>query len=172
VIFLRDSFVHSLGTGLCILEPQEPTDWNILAEWAEYPFEKEDGLLGLDWETALEAADFSAMSLDYLNNYVCRTPEIVRKENDSVEEQLVPEEAKPYFNLKRFRVSSKMSVPDGQGFHCMITTQGSGLMRGSFGDVPIRRGKSLFVPISLPGYELVNEGSGKLEVVYCYPPEV
>ena len=172
VIFLRDSFVHSLGSGLCILEPQEPTDWNILAEWEEYPFEKEDGLLGLDWETALEAADFSAMSLDYLNDYVRRTPEIARKENGNVEEQLVPDEARPFFNLERFKVSSKMAIPGDQGFYCVVTTQGSGLLRGNFGDVPIKRGKSLFIPACLGGYELVNGGSGVLEVVFCYPPEL
>ena len=171
-IFLRDSFVHSLGSGLCILEPQEPTDWNVLAEWEAYPFEKEDGILGLDWDTALEAADFSKMSLDYLNNYVCRTPEIVRKENGNVEERLVPEEAKPYFQLSRFRVSSKMSISGDQGFYCVVTTGGSGLLRGSFGDVPIKRGKSLFIHASLPGYELINEGPGQLEVVHCYPPEI
>ena len=172
VIFLRDSFVHSLGTGLCILEPQEPTDWNILAEWEAYPFEKEDGLLNLDWDTALSAADLSAMSLDYLNNYVLRTPEIARKENGNVEEQLVPKEARPFFNLKRFKVSSKMAIPGDQGFHCIITTQGSGKLSGDFGDVPIKRGQSLFIPTCLSGYDLVNEGSGTLEVVYCYPPEV
>ncbi len=171
VIFLRDSFVHSLGSGLCILEPQEPTDWNILAEWEEYPFEKEDGLLGLDWDTALNAADFTAMSPDYLNNYVRRTPEIVRKQDDSVEEGLLPEEARPYFWLSRFKVSSKMSIPGDQGFYCIVTTGGEGLLRGSFGDVPIKRGKSLFIPTCLSeGYELVNQGSGRLEVVYCYPP--
>ena len=170
VIFLRATYVHSLGTGLCILEPQEPTDWNILAEWEEYPFEKEDGILGLDWDTALEAADFSAMSLDYLNNYVRRTPEIAREENGNVEEKLVPDEAKPFFNIARFKVSSKMAIPEAQGFYCIITTGGNGLLRGSFGDVPIKRGKSLFIPACLSGYELVNEGSGTLEVVYCYPP--
>ncbi len=172
VIFLRDSFVHSLGTGLCVLEPQEPTDWNILAEWEAYPFEKEDGLLGLDWDTALEAADFTAMSLDYLNNYVRRTPKIAREENGNVEEQLVPDEAKQFFNVKRFKVSSKMEIPDYQGFYCLITTGGSGIVRGSFGDAPIKRGTSLFIHRSVAGYELVNEGDGKLEVVCCYPPQV
>jgi len=172
VIFLRDSFVHSLGTGLCILEPQEPTDLNVFAEWEEFGLKKEDGLLGLDWDTALSAGDFSAMSLDYLNGYVLRIPEIARKENGNVEEQLVPEEARPFFNVKRFRVSSKIAVPGDQGFHCIITTQGSGALSGGFGDVPIKRGQSLFIPTCLPGYDLVNKGSGTLEVVYCYPPEV
>lgn len=172
VIFLRDSFVHSLGSGLCILEPQEPTDWNILAEWEDFPYDKDDGTLGLDWDTALEAADFSAMSMDYLNNYVRRTPEIAREENGNVEEKLLPDEARPYFWVSRVRVSSKMTIPGGQGFYCIVTTGGNGLLRGSFGDVPIKRGKSLFIPTCLSGYELVNEGPGKLEAVYCYPSEV
>ena len=170
VIFLRGSFVHSLGSGLCVLEPQEPTDWNILAEWEGFPYDKEDGTLGLGWDTALEAADFSAMSPDYLNNYVRRTPEIVREENGNIEEKLVPDEAGPYFDLARFRVSSKMTIPGDQGFYCIVTTGGSGLLRGRFGGVPIKRGKSLFIPACLSGYELVNEGTGLLEAVYCYPP--
>jgi mannose-6-phosphate isomerase class I len=65
-----------------------------------------------------------------------------------------------------------MAVPGDQGFHCITTTQGSGALSGDFGDVPIKRGQSLFIPTCLPGYELVNKGSGTLEVVYCYPPEV
>jgi mannose-6-phosphate isomerase class I len=128
--------------------------------------------MGLDWDTALEAADFSAMSLDYLNNYIHRTPEIVREENGNVEEKLVPDEAKQFFNLARFKVSSKMSIPGDQGFYCLINTKGSGIVRGSFGDVPIKRGKSLFIPACLPGYELVNDGDEVLEALFCYPPEV
>mgnify|MGYP001047579708 CR=1 FL=1 len=172
VIFLRDSFVHSLGSGLCILEPQEPTDWNILAEWEGFPFGKEDGTLGLDWDTALEAVDFSAMSLDYLNNYVRRTPVIARREDGNVEEKLLPDEARPYFQLSRYKISSKMKIPRSRGFHCMTATKGNGLLRGSFGEVPIKRGKSVFVPACLPGYELVSDGQGILEVVYFFPPEV
>jgi len=172
VIFLRDSFVHSLGSGMCILEPQEPTDWNILAEWKDYPFGKDEGTLGLDWDTALKAADFSAMSLDYLNNYVQRTPIIARKENGNIEEKLLPEEAKPYFQLSRYKISTNMHITRSKGFHCMTFTKGSGMLHGSFGHVPIKRGKSIFVPACMPGYDLVSDGEGTLEAIYFFPPEV
>ncbi|MEK7397199.1 MAG: hypothetical protein AAB116_09705 [Candidatus Poribacteria bacterium] len=172
VIFLRDSFVHSLGSGLCILEPQEPTDWNILAEWKGYPFGKNDGTLGLDWDAALEAADFTKMNLDYLNNYVRRTPVIARERNGNVEEQLLPSEAKPYFQLSRYKLTSRMKVSRSKGFHCLTVTQGSGMLHGSFGHVPIKRGKSVFVPACLPGYDLVSDGEGVLEVLYFFPPEL
>lgn len=169
-IFLRDGFVHSLGSGLCILEPQEPTDWNILAEWEGFPYGKEEGTLGLSWDLALEAADFAAMPLEYLNGYVKRTPEVVREEDGSREEHLLPEEAKRYFFVSRLKVGSRLSMPGDRGFYCMVTTQGEGILRGPFGDVPIRRGRSFFIPTSLPDYEVVNATDGSLEIVCCYPP--
>ena len=172
VIFLRDSFVHSLGSGLCILEPQEPTDWNILAEWKDYPFDKDAGTLGLDWDTALKAADFSKMSLDYLNNYVRRTPVIAHEENGNIEEKLVPEEASPFFQISRFKVNSKIHIPRSKGFHCITVTKGSGMLHGSFGHIPIKRGKSVFVPVCLPSYDLISDGEGMLEALYFFPPEI
>lgn len=172
VIFLRDSIVHSLGAGLCILEPQEPTDWNILAEWKDYPFGKNDGTLGLDWDIALQAADFKAMSPEYLNNYVLRKPMIARQEDGNVEEKLLPEEAKPYFQLSRYKISTRMQIPRSKGFHCITVTKGSGMLHGSFGHVPVKRGKSVFVPACMPSYELVSDGDEVLEAVYFFPPEV
>ncbi|MEW6237307.1 MAG: class I mannose-6-phosphate isomerase [Candidatus Omnitrophota bacterium] len=172
VIFLTDGWVHSLGSGLCILEPQEPTDWNILSEWEGFPYKKEEAACGLDWDTALDAARWEAMSDDYLNNYVLRTPKVVREQDNSVEEQLVPDEAKKYFWVSRLLVGSEIDMPEGQGFHCLVPTQGQGYIKGAFGEVPISKSKSVFIPRCLPGYKIVNTGSEKLEVVCCYPPQL
>lgn len=173
VIYLTDGWVHSLGAGLCILEPQEPTDWNILAEWKDYPYEKEDAACGLNWEVALDAARFEAMPADYLNGYVRRTPEIIRQQNGSVEERLVPQEAKKYFWITRLKIGTEIDMPEGQNFHCLVPTQGKGIIKGAFGDIEISKSKSVFIPNHLGGYKIVNTGSGeKLEVIACYPPEL
>lgn len=172
VIFLTDGWVHSLGSGLCILEPQEPTDWNILSEWEGYPYTREDGACGLDWDTALDAARWEAMPSDYLNTYVKRTPKVIRSEDGSVEEALVPEEAKKYFWVSRLIVGNRITIPDGRGFHCLVTTQGEGILKGPFGETPIKKGKSVFIPFTLPGYTLINKGKEKLEVISCFPPQL
>ena len=172
IIFLRDSFAHSLGSGVCIMEPQEPTDWNILAEWEGFPFEKEDAACGLDWDTALEAVTFEAMPLDYLNGYVRRTPEIIREEDGSVEQKLVPDEAKQYFDVKRVIVGGQLTMPGDRGFHCLSGISGEGTVDGPFGKLPIGRGKFYFVPACLPGYKLVSDGSEPLEAMCFYPPAV
>ena len=172
VIFLRAGKVHSLGTGVCVLEPQEPTDWNILAEWEGFPYGKEDGTCGLGWDTALGALEYSAMPLDYLQDYVMRTPELMRSEGGNKEERLVPDEAKPFFFLSKVTVGTKLSMPSGSGFYCVVTVQGEGKLTGPFEDTPIQRGKSVFIPACLPGYDIVNTGNGPLEVVCCYPPVI
>jgi mannose-6-phosphate isomerase len=172
IIFLRDSYAHSLGSGVCIMEPQEPTDWNILAEWKGFPFGKKDAACGLEWDAALEAVKFEAMPLDYLNDYVRRTPEVVRRENGSVEEKLVPDEAKQYFDVKRFIVRGQISLPGGQGFYCVSGISGQGKLSGKFGDCPIAKGKFYFIPACLPGFKLVSEGSEPLEALCFYPPAV
>jgi len=172
VIFLKGSIVHSLGSGLCILEPQEPTDWNILAEWEGFPYGREEGTLGLGWDRALDAASFEEMPLDYLNSYVKRKPVTMRQENGNKEETLLPDEAKKYFRLTRLKIDKKIHMPSGRGFYCAITTQGEGKIVGKFGDRPLKRGKSVFIAASLLPFDLVNTGATPLEIVCCYPPQV
>ena len=172
VVYLTDGWVHSLGAGLCILEPQEPTDWNILAEWEGYPYKREDGSCGLDWNIALDAARWEKMPEDYLNGYVLRQPVVLRQSNGDVEEALVPNEAKQYFYVTRFKIKSGMDVPAGRGFHCLVPTHGEGVIRGTFGETPIRKSTSIFIPADMGEYQLVNTGSETLEVISCFPPIV
>jgi len=172
IIFLRDSYAHSLGSGVCIMEPQEPTDWNILAEWEGFPFGREDAACGLDWDTALEAVRFDAMPLDYLNGYVRRPPEVIREEDGSVEEKLVPDEAKQYFDVKRLIVKGRISMPGDRGFHCLSGISGKGKVTGAFGDCPIAKGIFYFIPACLGGYTLVSDGDEPLEAMCFYPPAI
>lgn len=172
VYFLRTPIVHSLGTGLCVLEPQEPTDWNILAEWEGFPYDREAGHLGLGWDLAVDAAEFDKLELDYLNNYIRRTPALVREEGDSREDRIVPEEASQYFGCSRLTVASTLSMPAGKGFYCLVTLGGEGKLRGAFDDVSLRRGKSVFIPRCLPGYDIVSTGDEPMEIICCYPPTV
>ena len=154
------------------MEPQEPTDWNILAEWEGFPFGREDAACGLDWDTALEAVRFDAMPLDYLNGYVRRTPEVIREEDGSVEEKLVPDEAKQYFDVKRLIVKGRISMPGDRGFHCLSGISGKGKVTGAFGDCPIAKGIFYFIPACLGGYTLVSDGDEPLEAMCFYPPAI
>ena len=83
------------------------------------------------------------LELDYLNNYIRRTPELVRAEGDNREDRIVPEEASKFFGCSRLTVDSTLSMPAGNGFYALVTLGGEGVLRGDFEDVPLKRGKSV-----------------------------
>ena len=170
VYYVETPIVHSLGTGLCVLEPQEPTDWNILAEWEAFPFDKEDGNLGLGWDLAISAADFSKMELSYLNNYIKRTPQLIRKEEGGRQDQLVPNETSKYFQVSRLTIDGTFDMESGQGFYCLTTLAGEGKLVGNFDEIEIKRGKSVFIPNCIDNYQIVCSGNTPMEIICCYPP--
>lgn len=174
IVFLTDGWIHSLGEGMCVLEPQEPTDWNLFAEWKDYPYERKDAFCGLDEEIALDAAKFEKMPEDYLNGYVRRKPEVIREENGSTEAVLVPEEAKKYFYVTKFEVKpgGEISVPGDRTFHGLTPVNGQGVLKYDGKEYDVSKSKSLFIPLSMGAYTLANTGSQPLEIVCCFPPEL
>ena len=165
--------VHSIGEGCCILEPQEPTDWNILAEYeGPYPYKREQAACGLTWDKGLEAADFSVMSRSFLENRICRKPVKVRGTGRNKEEKFLPDSASKYFWETKLTVADKMKMPGDRGFYCFITLQGEGKLVGPWGETPTQRGKSFMIPRCLPGYEIVNTGRKPIEVYTGYPPVI
>lgn len=173
VTYTTAGIVHSIGEGCCILEPQEPTDWNILAEYeGPYPYKREQAACGLDWDKGLEAADFSVMSTSFLKNRICRKPVKVRGAGKNKEEKFLPDSAKKYFWETKLTVADKMKMPGDRGFYVFVTFAGEGKLVGPWGETPIKRGKSFMIPRCLPGYEIVNTGSKPIEVYTGYPPKI
>ena len=172
VIYVPPGLVHSLGSGLCVLEPQEPTDWSIIGEWEGFPYEKNVGTLGLGWDLALQAADFSKLEVEKLDTYIRRTPVTLREDGGNCEDRLLPEEASPFFQASRLVIDSRLTMRADNGCHCLVTLQGQGKLKGSFENVSISRGRSVFVPARLSEYEIVNTGCVPIEVVCCFPPLV
>jgi mannose-6-phosphate isomerase len=172
VTFIRTGIVHSLGEGCCVLEPQEPSDWNILAEWEGYPYGKEDAHCGVGWDLALTAAEFTKLDKDYLYDYILRKPTVDRTEDGNEQVEYLPDEARPYFWHNRYRVRTTMKTEPTHGYVGLIAHYGRGAVRGPWGDVAFRRGQGVFVPrcLAQDGFELVNNGDDMFEVICSYPP--
>ena len=172
VTFIRPGIVHSLGSGCCVLEPQEPSDWNILAEWEGYPFSKEDAHCGLGWDLALDVAEFTKLDESCLHDYILRKPTVTRREGENQQIEFLPEEAGKYFWHNRYKVKTSIRTEPTHGYVGLIGCEGNGVVRGDWGDVPIRRGQGIFVPRNLAkeGFELANAGDGTCEIICTYPP--
>ena len=86
------------------------------------------------------------------------------------EDRIVPEEALKFFGCSRLTVNSTLSMPAGKGFYALVTLGGEGVLRGDFEDVPLKRGKSVFIPRCLSSYVIVSTSDTPMEIICCYPP--
>ena len=78
-----------------------------------------------------------------------------------------------FFQASRLTIDSRLSMSTDRGFYFLVALQEEGKLVGkNFDDIPIKRGKSAFIPTTLDDYEIVNSGQSPMEVICCYPPTV
>jgi mannose-6-phosphate isomerase len=153
---------HAIGTGVFVVELQEPTDLSVLMEWDGFDVDgRRDGHLGLGFDVALDAVDRSAWDAQRLAQLTAgRDPAA-----DGVE-VLFPPAADPYFRAERI-VPAGGRVGLDPGFSVMTVLRGSGELRTEHGGTrPLGRGDVLLVPY-LAGASTVV---GELEVIRSRPP--
>ncbi|HEX5204053.1 MAG TPA: class I mannose-6-phosphate isomerase [Actinoplanes sp.] len=115
---------HAIGDGILLVEVQEPTDFSVLLEYAEFGLP--DGHLGLGYDLALQCVDRGAWTparLDGLRG----TPD-----------RLLPAAADEFFRASRHRGGDRLA----QGFGVVVAVAGEGRL----GDRPVRRGDTLLIP--------------------------
>jgi len=172
--------VHSIGSGVCVLEPQEPTDFSIIAEWQRFQIPEEEAHLGLGWNLALDAVNLEGLSPTELSERIMPVPRAVYKEQKlgNIAEHIISQELGRYFHADRVTVKTKLGI-NKDGCHCLTVTQGEGCFGWEINDgvptkeIPIRRGQSFFIsePLSLY-YILTRTGSEPMQAIRCFPPPV
>lgn len=174
VLSLPAGTVHAIGSGVCVLEPQEPTDFSIIADYGRFAATEEECHLGLGWDLALDSADLKATEATALYEKIAPVPGIaVDDGHGNVVERILSLKLEPYFWANRVTVASELSVPGDWGArcHCMVVLDGKGILAGSFEDVAIRKGESYFIPFGI-SYRIKCTSDDNLEAIRCYPPRV
>jgi mannose-6-phosphate isomerase len=140
-VFVPAGTAHAIGTGILMVELQEPTDFSILLEHANYGVEDERGAtLGLGWERALEALDRRA--------YDAPPPT-----------GTLPAAADAYFRAERVTAPATLDP----GYSVLVALDGD----GAVADVPIARGDTLLLPHATGAADL----QGDVTVLRCRPPD-
>ena len=118
-IFVPAGTSHAIGSGILLVELQEPTDMSVLLEWDGFELSPDDGHLNLGWDRALEALDHS------------------EAEAPSASDRL-PREAEPYFRAERITGDASLDA----GFSILIVLDGE----GTLDDMALRRGVAVLIP--------------------------
>ena len=179
VLSLPAGIVHAIGSGVCVLEPQEPTDFSIIAEYGRFAVTEEECHLGLGWDLVLESADMGATDRAELLAEISPVPGIAYNDGlGTIVESILSLNLDSYFWANRVTVATQLLVPGldvftAPGmyarFHSMTVLNGEGTLSGSFDPINIRKGESYFIPVSTT-YGIKCTSDDNLEAIRCYPP--
>jgi mannose-6-phosphate isomerase len=168
VFFVPAGIPHAIGTGITLVELQEPTDFSILLEWQGYRIDgPTEGHLNLGFEVALQALDRRGWSADQISGIRAENP--AESGHQSAAEpvvELLPAAARSFFRAQAVTVSGN-PVTFPPEFAVLIVVSGDGTLDTAAGSLELRRGATVLVPFGAGSSQL----TGELTLLRCLPPE-
>ena len=144
---------HAIGSGVFLVEVQEPEDMSILLEWEGFDFGSDfNPDLGLGMDRALAATNLKQYSRAEVARLIVSGP-------DSFDG--LPSQADPFFRAQRVAQG-----PIEQGFAVLVITEGKGAVSWDSGSMSVAAGTVLLLPYCVSGVALL----GEIEGVWCRPP--
>lgn len=156
-VYVPPGLPHAIGAGVFLVEVQEPEDLSILLEWKDFAIDgRNEGHLGLGFETALQAADRRGHSESTITKLIVRqgsgTFTLARGSED-------------YFRAESYTCATNLILDPG--FSIVVVTSGDGsLTTHKQLPVPVSKGDTLLVAHN----DGTLEFDGELSFVRCRPP--
>ncbi|TSC53014.1 MAG: mannose-6-phosphate isomerase, partial [Parcubacteria group bacterium LiPW_72] len=169
IFYIPAGVPHSLF-GCCVLEPQEPTDWSILAEWKMLGLPNaEAGLSGLNWQTALDSLTFDYFNEKRFKDTVLMKFRTIWSGDGNSECDILPEGVRQFFGASRLTVRSEVEIRK-EGFYGIVVVSGSGYLRGFGPDIYLKSGVTLMMPHCLSDQNYTLAGNPHVQLFFFYPP--
>jgi mannose-6-phosphate isomerase len=156
-VYVPPGCPHAIGSGIFLVEVQEPEDLSILLEWKDFAIEgTTQGHLGLGFDTALQATDTGALSASGVDALVVR---------GGTGEATLADGSRSYFRAERTDVDGAAVLEPG--FSVLVVLDGGGTLSTADGTWPLAAGDTVLLPFSAGELEI----SGALSLVRCRPPQ-
>lgn len=157
VVFVPPGELHAIGSGVFLLEVQQPEDLSILLEWAGFNLDgARHGHLGVGFDTALQAVNRRSRSAAEVDALISRA---------GTGADVLPAGAERFFRLERRVVASTTLLEPG--FAVLVVEEGEVLVSDDDGgELVLTRGTTLAIPHGAG--HLTVQGIGILLV--CRPP--
>jgi mannose-6-phosphate isomerase len=159
-LFVPAGTLHAIGSGILLVELQEPTDMSVLLEWERFDVSDGSETLGLGWDRVLGAADLEAT----------RPEELVAQDGHGTRgtaiTDLLPSIAAPYFRAQWIRVDGDPVHLD-PAFSILVVLDGwMRLWSESTDPLDLRGGDTALIPHGAGPTTL----DGHASVIRCLPP--
>ena len=154
---------HAIGAGITLAELQEPTDFSILLEWDGFPIDgAKAGHLGLGFDLALTALDYSGWDYDRLDALRLSRPDAVERPGVT---RLLPQRADPFFLAERVDVSAPVTFEPG--YAILIVVSGDGRIAYPAGNLAVQQGATILMPYVVG----TTTFEGRFQALRCLPPK-
>lgn len=157
---------HTIGSGVLVVEIQEPTDYSVLLEWEGFDVDgPADGHLGLGYERALSTVDRRHWNEEALSRL--RGPTV--RSGEPHFRSVLPAAADPFFRAEL--LEGDVGMPVGPGFSVLVVLDGSGTLSTASGtgreqSTPLTAGQTVLLPYAAGPTTL----SGSVTALRCRPP--
>lgn len=151
---------HAIGSGVFIVELQQPTDLSVTLEWQGFLADEQSAHLGIGFDVALDSVDRNGWGDGRWESLVRHTA----RDADAVVD-LFGAGAEGFFRADRLQVRDTLDLEPS--FAVLVVLAGNGRLRTEHGGtLDLTKGQTVVVPHAA-GSSTVE---GELTVVRCRPP--
>lgn len=168
--FLPGRFPHAIGSGVFMLEVQEPSDWVIQPEatCAGAPLTESDKWGPLAPEVALAVFDYTGMTVADIQHRLRLTPEPAQKFPEGILERLIGPKTTDCFGLDLLTVRGAVALKLTPPFHVGVVVRGTGWIEMGGDRIPVRQGQVYFMPYGVRQMT-VAASPAPLAMALCFP---
>jgi mannose-6-phosphate isomerase len=170
--FVPARMPHAIGSGVFMLEVQEPSDWVIQTEryCAGNKLIDKDMWGSLSPDQGLQVFDYQGYSEEELLKKVTPSNRVIHNAKDiSVVELIGPEHTKA-FGLWRVTLKGKAQIKLPTEFAIVVVEKGTGTLKWSGGSKQIKQSDYFLKPAELKELEYCTDKG--LELLVCLPPYI
>lgn len=162
---------HAIGSGVFVVEVQEPTDYVVNAEYTLGAIRRTEAqcFMGLGFDLGMRCFNYRAVGMDFVRQHTL-TPRILSEDARGREEILIGPEDTPCFGAARLGVRG--AVPDRDRGRCYvgIVIEGQGQLIGPGIAMPLQAGATFFIPAASRHETYQATPAFPLTLIKCFPP--
>ncbi len=162
---------HAIGSGVFMVEVQEPTDFVVNTEFTvgDILRTEEQCFMGLGFDLGMRCFNYEAVGMEYVRQQALR-PRIIQEGAEGREEVLIGPQDTSCFGAARLAVRGSVADRDRGRCYIGIVTEGSGHLTGPGLDLPLQAGASFFIPAASRHEGFRAAPGTPLTVIKCFPP--
>lgn len=170
--FVPGRIPHAIGTGVFMLEVQEPSDWVIQPEYycADIKLNDNDMWGPLTPEKGLQVFEYKGYSRNDLLKRVAPSGRVLESTGNLNMVELIGPVHTSAFSLLKASITGTSMVHLPTEFAIVVVEKGAGSINWKGGMKRIKQSDYFLIPASLKEFNFETDGG--LELLFCLPPVV